>query len=372
MRIQWSSDHHTLHKTTPTAHILSNMSTFYFKDHDLGTVDLVIKGGDLMDNLVDSNNPELFKVKEWGQNFLNKCKDANTAVLLLEGTWSHEWGQPKHWETVAPLGMDFRYVDKLSIQHYPQLKGLTVMCVPDNMGGMTPDEVWELALSVLAEHKLKQVDVIAFHGTWAHQLPGHSLDKKHDPVRWESICKYLILSGHIHTPSIEGKIHSSGSFDRIGHGEEHPKGGFIVDLDQEKETYNVTFWENKKALPYVTLTVKETITPEQLVLDLRQFIKDKKLPYKGQVRVKGGPSDVVNPILAVFEKEYPHLGFKAKNLKSDNELMDEDLFKKDPYDGVSITRENIKETLWPEVSDEFTKLGISREEAEAILEGIIK
>lgn len=372
MRILWSSDHHTLHQTTPTSHILGNMSTFYYKDHNLANVDLVIKGGDLMDRMVEANNPDLFRVKTWSQTFLGECKKNKTAVLLLEGTWSHDWGQPRHLETIAPDGMDFRYVDKLSIQHYPDLDNLTVLCVPDNMGAMTPDEIWELALSVLKEHKLDKVDIIAFHGTWMHQLPGHAMDKKHDPARWQSICKYLILSGHIHKPSLEGMVHCSGSFDRIGHGEEHPKGGYVVDLDKVKEKFTATFWENKKALPYVTMNVKEDITPEKLVKDLHQFIKEKKLPYYSQVRVMGGPGDVVNPVLSIFEKEYPYFGFKSKNSKADAELVEEDLFDENTYEGISITKDNIEQTLWPEMSEKFKALGISEEEAMEVLGGFIK
>lgn len=368
-RILWSSDHHTLHQTTPTWHILGNLSTFYYNDHDLANVGLVIKGGDLMDRLVDSNHPDLFRVKEWNSEFLNKCHKHKVAVLYLEGTSNHDWGQPKHLETVAPIDMDFRYVDTLSIQHYPQLNGLTVMCVPDNMGGLSIDEVWEKALVVLGEHKLDKVDVIAFHGTWEHQLPGHALGKKHSRARWESICNYLILSGHIHIPSVEGLVHSSGSFDRTGHGEEHPKGAYVVDLDMAKKTFKATFWENKKALPYVTLKVKPDITPEQLVIDLHQFIREKKLPPYAQVRVANGPGEVVNPIISVFQKEYPHLGFKSKNLKADGELVGEELFDEHAYEGVSITKDNISQTLWPEMSETFKNLGISEAEALEVLEG---
>lgn len=368
MRILWSSDHHTLHPTTPTSHILGNMSTFYYKDHDLAKVGLVIKGGDLTDRLVEAPNRDFIRLKQWSKTFLTRCHEEKVAVLVLEGTSSHDWGQPRHLETLAHEDMDFRYVDTLSIQHYPNLDDLTVMCVPDNMGALTPDEIWEEALRVLTEHKLDKVDIIAFHGTWPHQLPGHALNKKHDPARWESICTYLILSGHIHIPSIKGKVHSSGSFDRIAHGEEHPKGAFVVDLDKTKQTFTATFWENRKALPYVTLKVKEDITTEALVKQLHEFIREKKLPLHAQVRVAGGSGDVVNPVLAIFEREFPHLGFKAKNNKAEELLVEEELFDERTYEGTSIVKENIHESLWPCVSDKFELLGISEDEAREVLE----
>lgn len=367
-RILWSSDHHTCHQTTPTYHILGNLSTFYYKAHDLSKVKLVIKGGDLTERLVEAPNPDFLRLKKWGKEFLDTCHQHGVAVLVLEGTSSHDWGQPKHLETLAHKDMDFRYVDTLSIQHYPQLDGFTVMCVPDNMGSATPDEVWELALKVLNEHKLTKVDLIAFHGTWPHQLPGHAMDKKHNPARWESICNYLILSGHIHIPSVSGLIHSSGSFDRTKHGEEHPKGAYVVDIDQTKKTFKATFWENTNALPYVTLKVSEDITPETLVRKLHEFIKEKKLPNHGQVRVLGGLGDVVNPVLSIFEREYPHLGFSAKNAKSEELLVAEDLFNDTTYEGTTLTKDNLDQSLWPEVEVDFEKLGISKEEALQVLE----
>ena len=54
-------------------------------------------------------------------------------------------------------------------------------------------------------------------------------------------------------------VHSSGSFDRNGHGEEYPKGAFVVDLNQEKKTFKAEFWENKKALPYARYYRKKVV-----------------------------------------------------------------------------------------------------------------
>lgn len=367
MRALWTSDQHTLHQTTPTDHILANMSTFYYRDHDLATVDLAMFGGDLTERLVEAPNPDFLKVKQWGRDFLNRAHKANTAVLLLEGTHSHDWGQPKHWLTVAPEGMDFRYVDTLKIEFYPQFNNLSILCVPDNMGTMTPDEIWERALEVLAEHKLEQVDIIAFHGAFDFQLVPQARHKAHKPERWESIVKYYIMAGHIHVPVEKGKIRCSGSFDRTGHGQEHPKGGYVLDINLETAEASATFWENRKALPYVTLRVKDDVTPEKLVQDLHQFIKDKKLPYYSQVRVMDGPATVVNPVLSVFEREYPYYGFKAENSKNADMLLELEVFVPDKYEGVQLTPDNLTESLIKEVTEELSEAFIGVDEAAALL-----
>jgi len=372
MRILASSDHHTLHQTTPTHHVLGNLSQFFYKDNDLANVDLVLFGGDLMDKLVESPNPDLFKVKEWFKEFTDYCNARNTAVLYLEGTFYHEWGQPRHLVTVAPTGFDFRYVDTIQVQRYPELDDLTILCIPDNLKAMTPNDIWEAALDVLKANKLDKVDIVLFHQAFHDQLPTKMRHTTHDQSRWESICTYIILSGHIHTPGIVGKRHCMGSFDRISHGEEHPKGAYIIDLDKKKETYNVTFWENKRALPYVTLTVTEDISTEALVKQLREFINSKKLPPFSQIRVKGGPADIVTPVIKIFEKEFTQYGFKAKNIKAEEELVEEEVYSESTYCGVSITKDNISTLLAKEAASDFADKGIDMADALAVLGEFIK
>lgn len=368
MRALACSDQHTLHTTTPTHHVLGNMSQFFYKDNDLSKVDIVFFGGDLMDKLVDAPNPDLLKVKEWFKEFSDRCNEHNTKILLLEGTFYHEWGQPKHLMTVIPTGFDLRYVDKIEVVRYPELDDLTVLCVPDNLQSMTPDEIWEAALNVLKQNNLNKVDMILFHQAFTDQLPTKMRHTTHDQARWESICTYFILSGHIHTPSIVGKRYTMGSFDRISHGEEHPKGGYVIDLDKKKETFNISFWENKRALPYVTLTVKEDISTEVLVKKLREFIRDKKLPPFSQVRVKGGPADIVTPVIKIFEKEFPQYGFKAKNVKAEEELVEEEIYSNSTYTGVSVTKDNISSILAKEASADFADKQIDMADALAVLE----
>ena len=372
MRILATSDHHTLHQTTPTHHILGNLSQFFYKDNDLKEVDLVLFGGDLMDKLVDAPNPDMFKVKEWFKTFTDRCNACNTKVLLLEGTFFHEWGQPRTLVTVAPTGFDFRYVDKIEVSRYPELEDLTILCVPDNLKAMDPDEIWEAALDVLKQNKLTKVDLVLFHQAFHDQLPTKMRHTTHDQARWESICEFIILSGHIHTPTIVGKRYCMGSFDRISHGEEHPKGAYIVDLDKTKKTCNVTFWENKKALPYVTLTVNEEVKAEELVKQLRDFIKAKNLPPFSQIRVKGGAADIVTPIIKIIEKEYTQYGFKAKNAKASEELVEEEIYSTNTYHGVSITKDNISGILAKEAASDFTDKQIDMADALAVLGEFIK
>lgn len=368
MRALWSSDQHTLHTNTPTRHVLGNLSTFLYKDHDLANIDVIFFGGDFFERLVERPNPDMYRVEEWAKDFLIRCKKHDVMVIFLEGTSSHDWGQPAHFKFIAPEGLDIRYIDTLCIETYPQFDDLSVMYVPDNMGSLTPDEVWEKALQVLRAANLTQVDLIAFHGAFEFQLHPAARHKAHNLDRWESIAKFAIFAGHIHKPVQIGKLYTSGSFDRDKHGEEYPKGGYVIDLDIKTGKFNPVFWENKNALPYVTMTVASDLTPEQLVVDIHAFIKERNFPHGSHLRIKDGLAEVVNPVISVLKNEYPHLHFKSENESADKEvLLDEEMFDNTVYSGVSIVKDNIQESLLPEIQDKLAKYSISEEEAFEVL-----
>lgn len=370
MRLLWSSDHHTFHQITPTGHILGNLNTFLRKDNDLGKVDMVSFGGDFFERMVELPNQETHVVFNWGKEFLSYAHKANPniTVIWLEGTSSHDWRQPQHFLNLAPDGMDVRYIDSLCIEVFEHLDNMSIMFVPDNMGTLTPDEIWERALEVLSESGLDKVDQIHFHGAYEFQLHINARHKAHNLERWESIVRFCILAGHIHTPVRKGKLITSGSFDRTRHGEEHPKGGYVVDTDLKTGDFKATFWENKNALPYLTINVDPFITPKELLTLVGDFISEKNLPNSSQLRIMGGTATVVNPIVSVLNKEYPQFGFKAENEKKEDELVEEALFDTNVYTGTSLNKNNLKESLTPHVKDKFESLGIGMEEAYGVLE----
>jgi hypothetical protein len=373
-RILWSSDHHTLHQTTPTSHILGNYDDFLFKYNDLAKVSMVANGGDFFERMVELPNPEAHAVFEWARGAFHKSYKINPKCIwvFLAGTSSHDWSQPKHFLNVAPEGMDIRYIDTLCIETFEALDGMTIMYVPDNMGAMTPDEIWDLALKVLGESGLTKVDMVHFHGAFEFQLPSKLKHKCHILERWESITRYGIFAGHIHTPAQRGKLYTSGSFDRTRHGEEHPKGGYIIDINLQTKEFNPVFYENKNALPYLTMTVNESITPEQLLDDLHAFIKKRRLPNHSQIRVVGGSANVVNPMLKMIANDYPFFGFKAENEASKDEIVDEALFDTQRYQGVSLTKENLAASVIPVVKETLVKKGMRPEEIEMMVADMTK
>lgn len=370
MKILWSSDQHTLHRTTPTGHILGNLNKFLIKENDLTKVDFVMFGGDFNDRLVDASNNEFKKTMSWAKNFHETYYEANPKgiVIWLEGTSSHDWRQPEHYLTTAPEGMRVLYRDAICVDIFEEHKDFSILYVPDNMGTKTIDEIWELCLTALSEKGLTKVDMVALHGAFDFQLHPKVQHKGHLLERFESITKYCILAGHVHKPVSVGKLNTSGSFDRTARGEMHPKGGLIVDINQDTETYEVNFWENKDALPYVDIKISEEDKPEQIIKQFHTFIRKHNLPAFSQIAIVGGKAQIVTPIVNVLQLEYPRYGIRAENVSSKDLIIKDTIFTASKYKGVTINKENIYSSLLPLVNEECFKLGITGEELRLTLE----
>lgn len=367
MRLLSSSDHHTLHRRLPTKHVLKNLSQFMYTDVDLNKVDIALFTGDIFDRSVENSNPEFLSVLEWFKQFFKRCEDTKTVVRIVEGTSLHDWEQSKHIMLTASDKVDVKYFNELSIEVFPQFDNLSVMYVPDNMASKSPDEIWELALSVLAKHNLEKVDLIALHGGFYYQLPEKGRKHAHMESRWKTIVQYGIFSGHIHVPSsYENFIFSNGSFDRCRHGEEHKKGAWIIDLDLKTKYFKPTFWENKNALPFVTIKIDKEALPEDIVPYVKGILRKTKYPKGSQFRLSGGHKSIISPIISALEIEFDTYGFKDDS-ESDDAIIDQELYSTTEYEGVSLDKGNLADYALPDVMTTLSNTDISEDEVRSVL-----
>lgn len=343
IRMLWSSDHHTLHEGTPTVHILSNLGEFFYKYNSLAETDIVVFGGDFFHKLVDASNSSMRLCEYWINKFLIRCAENNVVVRVLEGTSSHDWEQPEIFQILSPDNLDLKWVKELSIERIEKLD-MTVLYVPDNMGGKKPEVIWDEVIDLLTKHNLEKVDFIFFHGSFKYQLDERFSKHSHDEKLWSTIVNYYIFAGHIHKPSECGPIRCSGSFDRTGHSEEHPKGGYIVDYFPDDKKCTATFYENKKALPYITLRITPETTTEELN-DKLGFLMDKRYPKASHFWIRGGNPLVVNPIIQFFKQQYPQYDFKKENIVTHEAVIDDELYTEDLYSGITLTKDNIIPSL---------------------------
>lgn len=341
----WCSDQHTLHPNTLTGHILDNMSKFYYKDTNLDEIELIVWGGDFFHDLAQANDPDMLLVQRWVKKFLSICHEKKIHVRILEGTSSHDWGQPEILEILKPKDSPYiKYAKELSIENIPEL-GINVMYVPDNFGKIGTEIIYDRAIDLLANHNLTQVDFIFLHGGFKFQLP--PIADKHgtlyDEHKWSKLAKHAIFSGHIHKPGRKLNIHCSGSFDRIAFGEMHPKGAYRFEFNADH--FKAEFYENTNAQVYDKIEVSPDINSKELVKRIDSYLA-KGPKRRTHIRIVGGKSTVVIPVISEMREGYPQYVFDYDNAKEDNVDIDDTLYSPEAYKAITINKDNLEDNLF--------------------------
>jgi hypothetical protein len=363
------SDIHLGHRKNPTVEIIANLDLFinqYAKDD----LDIIFLAGDVFDRLMEFPSPEISEILLWFQRLMYFCAKNNIILRLLEGTPSHDWKQSKPATNVirANLPLNVKYIDTLYIEHLEELD-LQVLYVPDEWTA-DPADTYQQVLQLLKDNNLHQVDIAIMHGCFNYQLPSMIKAPKHNEADYLDIVKYYINIGHIHTFSVYERIIAQGSFDRLAHGEEEPKGAVYVSLFKAKPA-EFYFIENKKAKIFKTLDIR-TRTLENAI----KFIETNtaNLPLDSYVRLKAKKDHPV--FLAFKELELKFSDFHLSKL-SDTEtdinpyiLIDEITIDAD-YVPITITRDNISDMLIDTIQTKYqldiNKINLAKSMLEELL-----
>jgi hypothetical protein len=137
------------------------------------------------------------------------------------------------------------------------------------------------------------------HGTFDYQLNDIKNIPKHSTLEYSELVKELIFVGHIHHHSSNGKVIAHGSFDRLGFGEESPKGYVLV--NRAGSINKISFIENKSAKKYVTV---ESYNEDLVSLIKRLDKKTKKLETGSYIRIKTDISTNLTESMVELKNRY--------------------------------------------------------------------
>lgn len=302
-RLAVVSDVHLGVRRVPARSIIANLDEA-LSEAWLSKLDFVIWAGDTFDSLLSLNHDELPLIDLFIGRFLRRCKKHNVKVLILHGTKSHDRDQPVRFLTineVAHIGAQVHYFDKLSIWHEEEFN-LNFLFVPDEWHHDTQETLRQVH-ELLEAKRIPQVDFSIMHGNFKHHLPEIAKAPKHDEESYLRITKHLVFIGHNHRNTEWDRIRTPGSFARISHGEEEPKGWYTCDV-YENGTSETTFHENVGALKFVSvdclgMTPKETLDRAMQYAstlsdgDYLRLILDRTSPYAKNL----GPLIVSYPLL---------------------------------------------------------------------------
>lgn len=342
LNIASMSDLHFGHSRTPSSYLSRNLMSAFPDNAETAALDIIIIAGDFFDDLLMLNDPDTIVADMFITYLLRICKKYNILLFVLEGTSSHDWKQSKRFVTIneiAEINAPLYYIDKLCIEYFPQFD-IQVLFVPDDLPG-GPEKTLQDARDMMRVKGLEQVDFAVMHGQFKFQLPSHVNAPKHDEDAYLAMVKELILIGHDHTHKQLDRIYVHGSFDRLGHGYESPK-GHIRAYKRGSQDWDVVFVENKNAMIYLTVDC-QGLDIDATLTKIRKVVKD--IPDDSYVRVR---ADADNPIFTSMNTlilEFPLIGW-TKDPKQNKEEETISLAEADDlYVPIAITRDNLAPLL---------------------------
>lgn len=336
-------DVHLGHRQTTAAHIIRNL-TRLIHDDLLKTLDAVFITGDLFDRQLNNGDDDVNSINRWITQLMFKCAAYDVHIYIVEGTPSHDRMQSQFFieqKVNASIPVNLHYAKELEII-YNERWDAHILFVPDKWHpstAVTLSQVKEL----MALKGIEQVDFAIMHGAFSYQLPSIVEEPTHDETEYLKLVKYQILIGHVHIMTVRERIYAAGSFDRICHNDEIPKGMFHFNVKESGHT-EATFIENQHAKRYVTWEVHGLDTKE-LNYTVKEKLKD--LPKASSIRLRCEPGDVANGDIESFRKEYPSHDWQItveKATAKKNTVMDS-IRNFDMSEFIPISKENILELL---------------------------
>lgn len=337
-------DVHLGSSRTPTNHIVNNLNEV-IKEEVLKDIDILYLPGDWLDQVLLYDSPDIADITLMELKLLEICSKTGTAIRLLKGTPSHDGNQLVRFEERAKKlfpHVNFRYIPDMMIEYIKQYD-IHVMYVPDEWASR--EAMYLEARRLLEEHKLDKVDFIIGHNQFYYQFPEHLRSRvsalKEDD--WNDMVRYTAYFGHVHTRSTYKKIEVAGSFDRLNHGEEKPKGYLIGEYLSEEE-WTVTFHSNKNAAIYHTLEIKDTegISDVALYESVCQQIDQLKNDWIN-IRFAYYQEDfAIGAFVKQMQLAFPHIRF-ATPIYRGEEVTQSRLVLPDEshYEVIELNRDNI-------------------------------
>ena len=337
------SDIHLGHPKNSTNDITTNLKKEFPHNATTAELDIIFLAGDVFDRLLSLPDEEVYYADMWIMYMLDLCSRYDIMLRILDGTKSHDWFQSNRFETIAKIMQtpcDVKYIKDLSIEYIAKFD-INVLYVPDewqNTTDRTLLDVYEL----LKAKGLNKVDYAIMHGAFDYQLGDHIKGHKHDSAKYLEIVNEIIFIGHIHTHSRHDRIIAQGSFDRLSHGEEEPKGHVRIKTTDSGPI--IKFVENKNAKIFKTINCKS--------LDLEETFNKidmdvSNLPNGSYVRIACTPDNPILSNINILISRYPLLIWSklVKDIVSEIEISPEELTDEYEYIPITITNNNIKNLL---------------------------
>lgn len=283
---------------------------------------IVFVNGDFFDRSLGFIEGSVKYIMSGIYQFLDACAANDVTVRIVQGTFTHDRTQLHIFETYQEnrkFTNDFRVIRSVTLE-YIEKYDMRVLYIPDDMPFPNSDAIMEVVHEQMKDLGWDYVDYAFVHGCFQHNLPTNATVPIVFDAKQFEFVKFHVFFGHIHTASTHKNVIGNGSFERLAHGEEEPKGYVFVENNGEKDT--VTFIENKLATVFRTFDYSDD--PEGIQVTDR-FVRDvEALPDDRRVYVRIiHPRKDVRLALGKFSlSRFKHVSYSHK--ESPKEAGDDD------------------------------------------------
>lgn len=367
LNIAVASDIHLGHKRNPAYRIVQNLRDAFPDNAETAALDIIFLAGDVFDSLLTCPSDEATDADIWIAHLLRLCKKHDIALRVLNGTNSHDFNQSERFVTIneiAGIGADLHYAKDLSIE-YIEKYDIHVLYVPDEWESSTEKTLAQVKDLIRAKG-LTQVDLAIMHGQFEFQLPPHIKAQKHSSEEYLGLVKHLIFIGHVHTHRTYERIIAQGSFDRLSHGEEEPKGHVRATIRPNGE-YEVRFIENKNAMTFQSVDCTD--------LDLDDTLKKiaNTVGHRNDnifVRIIGDPDNPIFTNMNMLVSMYPFVTWSKLIKEADEEITTEYDDAEVNFQPIILNKENLPGLLLERLAYRGVKNGLLSS-AKAMLKEVI-
>lgn len=341
MQIACLSDLHLGHPRNAAADIIANLRLALPDSAATGDLDIIFLAGDVFDGLLSLPDKDVLEIDLWISSLLRICQKHDIVLRVLDGTKSHDWFQSQRFMAINDLTKicaDVQYIRELSIEYIERFD-IHVLYVPDEWEDDT-EKTLQQTHALLKAKGLAQVDYAIMHGQFEYQLPAFIKAQKHSSDAYQALVRELIFIGHVHTHTRLGRIIAQGSFDRLSHGEEGPKGHVRATIHHNGDR-DVIFVENTTAKKFITVNCTELSLEDTL-----NAVDDQvgNLAPGSYVRVEAQYDNPVFTNMEALIRRHPFFVFSK--LVRELETIPVELIEDETvFHAITITRENLPEIL---------------------------
>ena len=281
--------------------------------------------GDLFDGPINLSDTHASQILMTLMTLLTACDEYNVTMVVLEGTHSHDRYQSK---ILPVLHEKYNFKNHLYlISHLAIIElhdGLKILGLPDNLPFKSSDECIKSVRKMLGDRGWDYVDYALVHGCFDKFLPPHMPHQPKVTFKHEQFdfVKGRVFVGHIHFHSTYKNLIQHGSFARLAHGEEEPK-GFVV-LEKDSTSVKMKFIENKGSVPFLTWDVSKTKDHDKAIEVVTKKLNALPRNSVHYIRIVHPSLELRSALNRMVNEKYPDVIFSHKGIADNKSSSDKD------------------------------------------------